>query len=96
LHSELPHNDPAIELPARACSTDMQKRLASCMIRASPSDLPLSRLMEPARSSEVCAPTEGELSSRLSDNDPPSRRVSEYRRSVGMIAAEPAAKNDNS
>jgi hypothetical protein len=34
LHSELPHNDPAIELPARACSTDMQKRLASCMIRA--------------------------------------------------------------
>jgi hypothetical protein len=35
LHSELPHNDPAIELPARACSTDMQKRLASCMIRVS-------------------------------------------------------------
>jgi hypothetical protein len=50
LHSELPHNDPAIELPARACSTDMQKRLASCMIRANRHGLPptASRCGDPA------------------------------------------------
>ena len=33
-HSELSQNDPAIELLARVCSTAVQKRLASCMIRA--------------------------------------------------------------